>query len=192
MLCEVAVFDLDGTLARHGSLVGFARHLAGARGSLAALARGVAGSGVPPRREAFKRAALGDLLRDRSAAEVRARGRIYAERTLSHRMRPGMEARVDGHRDAGHRLVLVTMALDVYVEPLAERLGFEATLSPRVEIVDDRCTGRFLDDDLVGDGKAAALLRLLERRGWEPARLHVYGDSNADAPLYELATELNV
>jgi phosphatidylglycerophosphatase C len=192
MHCEVAVFDLDGTLARHGSLVGFARLLAGPRGALAALARGMAGSGLPPRREAFKRTALARLLRGRSAAEVRARGRSYAERTLADRMRSEVAAHLDEHRDAGHQLVLVTKALDVYVEPLAGRLGFDATLAPRVEIVDDVCTGRVLDDDLVGEGKAAALLRLLERKGWDPARLHVYGDSHADAPLYELAEKLNV
>src|SRR4051794_36088568 len=191
MRCEVAVFDLDGTLARHGSVGGFARHLARPPSALAALAHGVAGVGVPPRREAFKRAALARLLRGRSATEVRARGLAYARRTIAGRMRVDVVAHLDEHRDAGHRLVLVTKALDVYVEPLAERLGFDAALSPRVEIVDDVCTGRVLDDDLVGEGKAAALLRLLEREDCQAARLHVYGDSHADAPLYELAEKLN-
>jgi phosphoserine phosphatase len=83
-------------------------------------------------------------------------------------------------------VVLVTAALDVYATAVADHLGLDGVVSPTVEIVDGRCTGRIIDADLNGQTKVEALKAWLGDR--EPdAVVYAYGNSNEDDELLAYA-----
>jgi HAD superfamily hydrolase (TIGR01490 family) len=186
----VAVFDLDGTLVGRASIARFVCHLAGPAGTVRALGHGVLGLCVRPRRAQFKTAALRRVLHGRPLIDVRRQGRRFAHRLMRSHLSDDMVANLRRHRRAGHHLVLLTSALDVYAEPLGAELGFDAVIAARV-IADGAgvCTGQVLDPHLVGREKAAALERHLLQIGFDPATVPItaYADGRSDRPLVEWA-----
>lgn len=184
----VAAFDLDGTLTRRDTLVGFLRRLCGTAPTLAALAgaagplaRAGGGSGA---RDAAKAAVLGRLLAGREVAAVELAGRAYAARVVARCLRPDVVAAAEAHRRAGHELVVVSASPEVYVAPVAELLGFHAALATRLEVEGGRLTGRLLGSNCRGAEKVA---RLRAWAGPAGAVVHAYGDSAGDDELLAAA-----
>jgi HAD superfamily hydrolase (TIGR01490 family) len=107
-------------------------------------------------------------------------------------LRPGALQRIDAHRQAGHRLVLATAGLDIYVEPLARRLGFARALCTRVAWTE---TGRLSGDldggNLRGEQKLTAVRLALavdgEERPTAAPFVIAYSDHHSDLPLLRWA-----
>ena len=78
--------------------------------------------------------------------------RVYAERL---RLTPGAEALVAKCKAHGVKLLLVSGGFTFFTERLRERLGFDYTISNRLEIDGGRLTGRLLGDIVDADAKAA-------------------------------------
>ena len=92
---------------------------------------------------------------------------------------------VQQHRDAGHRIVLVTGSIDFIIEPLARRLGVADVVAPALLERNGRFTGE-LDGPPVGDEeKARRIRRFADEHGIDLSRSHAYGDSIADLPMLE-------
>jgi len=96
------------------------------------------------------------------------------------------------HAEAGTRLVFVTGALTLLVEPLARCLSLELPGKPdiRVEGVDleerdGRFTGAIVGEPLGGEEKARRVLEVAEEEDLDLSRSHAYGDSIADLPLLD-------
>ena len=184
----VAVFDLDGTLARGHSLPRFALMLAGPVGvpiaTLRALPHVVAG----PTRERLKERWLEMVLRGRTEDDVRSVGERCASAIVADRVDAEMRAAVERHRGQGHQLVLLTAALDVYAASVADRLGFDACLSARVDVEDGVCTGRVHDADLTGETKLRRLRQWLGDRA-DHTTVFAYGNSSDDDAVLEWAAD---
>lgn len=183
-----AAFDFDGTLTRRDTLLPFLGRLCGPGAvgwaltrETPLLVRVVLGRAS---RDEAKGALLESLLRGRRMDDLRKAAGPYAEHVLARRMRDGMLARVNWHRAQGHELVVVSASLEVYVAPVARRLGFDATLATRLE-VDDRgvLTGRLEGKNVRGPEKARRVSEHLAGRplGW------AYGDSAGDRELLAAA-----
>jgi HAD superfamily hydrolase (TIGR01490 family) len=188
----VAAFDLDGTLTRRDTLKPFlVRAFGGRRVAWAFLAlapwalRVAAGrAGV----DDFKVRALRRLFAGEDAARLRAVGRVHA-RAVQARLRPAALARIEWHRAQGHRLVLASAALDLYVEPLARALVFDHVACTRLACVatpaGERFDGTLAGEDCTGAGKVRQVEALLgPLSGLE---LHAYGDSAGDRELLAAA-----
>jgi phosphatidylglycerophosphatase C len=184
----VAAFDFDGTLTTSDSLSGFLARAVGrprlagtlaARGPAMAWAYAARGG-----RDAAKAALLAPLLRGRPLAALEEVGTRYADE-LVPRIRPGMASRVAWHRDQGHRLVIVSASLEVYLEPVGRRLGFDAVLATALEVDGEgRLTGRLRGLNCRGEEKAARLRQWLDGG---PAEIWAYGDSRGDRELLAMA-----
>jgi phosphatidylglycerophosphatase C len=117
-------------------------------------------------------------------ASLETLGRDYAV-GLHHLLRPEMAARVRWHRAEGHRLVIVSASLAVYLRPLADTLGFDHVIA--VELESDpsgRLTGELLGPNVRGPEKARRL------RAWMPENSVLrwaYGDSSGDDELLAIA-----
>ena len=93
--------------------------------------------------------------------------------------------RVDWHRTQGHRLVIVSASLGVYVRPIAERLRFDAVLATELEVDDDgRLTGRLGARTSAAPRRPAASTR---GSADMPAYVWAYGDSSGDRELWARA-----
>jgi phosphatidylglycerophosphatase C len=187
---QLAVFDFDGTLTRRDTLLPFLAAVCGRPQVARAMIRhGVlvarAGAGLGGE-TAAKQALFGRLLKGRAVTEVQARLPAFTEPLLARGMRAELLARVAWHRAAGHRLVVVSASPELYVGPIAGRLGFTTVIATRLEVDDEgRLTGRLLGANVKGPEKVRRLQEELGTAsvGW------AYGNSRGDRELLALARD---
>ena len=189
----VAAFDFDGTIADRDTLVPFLV-LAFGRARVAATfaALALTGVGYLLRRvsiDEFKRRVLRRLVAGAPASRLRELGPAHA-RAIAPRLRPLALERIEWHRVQGHRLVIVSSTLDLYLVDVAAQLGFDDVLCSRLEVARDgagreRCTGEIEGADCTGAEKPRRLAALLG--GLEGVELHAYGDSRGDRELLAAA-----
>ncbi|MHC4392760.1 MAG: HAD family hydrolase [Planctomycetota bacterium] len=87
-------------------------------------------------------------------------------------------------REAGHLTVLVTGALDVVAEPIAQHLGIDRVIANRLEIgADGLATGNLIPPVLAGPGKVAVMRELAAKEGIDLAASRAYSDDFADLPF---------
>ena len=107
----------------------------------------------------------------------------YHETLLKHTM-PEAIKRIQEHRDAGHRTVLVTGSIGALVEPLAEL--FDEVIAGSMHERDGVLTGFLAQPPLVDEARAAWLLRYAETHSLDLSKSYGYGDSHADLVWLEL------
>src|SRR5690606_22839990 len=122
-------------------------------------------------------ACLGGL--DREALRKAARG--YVVGPLAERRILQTQARLQQHRQAGDRVVLMSNSLDAVVEAIAESFGVEWRAS-LLAFRGKRCMGR-LEMDLTGR-KLGKARELSADEAYMP-ELVVYTDNLSDRPLVE-------
>lgn len=183
---QVAAFDFDGTIARRDTLVPFLASVVGrsalARALLARAPKLVGMSLGRVDRDVEKQALIARLLTGRDAHAVDDAGAAYAAALWDRQpFRPEMLERLAWHRTAGHEVVIVSASLDVYLRPLAPRLGVGHVISCTLE-ADARgvLTGRLLGGNVRGPEKVRRLDAWL---GDSAVELWAYGDSAGDDAL---------
>ncbi len=186
----MAAFDFDGTLVPGDSLAPFLLRLLGRPGFARAMSRSSPAMLARYRREGrdgAKAALLARTLAGCNAAEVEAAGRRYGTQLVT-RIRPAMGRRIDWHRHEGHRLVLVSASLAVYLEPWGEAMGFDAVIATRLEVgASGQLTGLLAGANVRAGEKARLLTACLAARGWTGVELWAYGDSAGDRELLAMA-----
>ncbi|MFH5824862.1 HAD-IB family hydrolase [Georgenia sp. AZ-5] len=99
-------------------------------------------------------------------------------------------AQVQAHRAAGHRTVLLTGEIDVFVEPLAPL--FDVIVAGKMETdADGVWTGHLATSPLVGEARAAWLRRYARDEGMDLTGSYAYGDSYADRAWLEVVGHPN-
>jgi len=183
---RLTVFDLDGTLTWHDSLLPFlAGYVARHPGRLARLWR------LPP---AVLRYALGG--RDRGilksqvikmvmGGDSRARIDAWADdfvASLQGRrfFRPAALAAVAAHRRSGDFLILLSASPDLYVPRIATLLGFDLTVCTEIKWVGDRLDGALRSLNRHGEEKTRVLDDLRARYPGVP--ITAYGNAASDLP----------
>ncbi len=125
---RLAVFDLDGTITRHDTLVpyliGYARrHPAGLWRlwrlpfTLARYALGLSDRGR------LKSSLIRQVMLGASRARVDAWGEEFCRSRLPSLLNPGALAAIERHRMAGDRLVLLSASVDLYVPAIGRNAG---------------------------------------------------------------------
>jgi len=90
-------------------------------------------------------------------------------------------ARVRKHRDAGHKTVLVTGALDVLTMPF--RSLFDEVIATSIGIDNGVLTGQLISPPPIGEARSTAISEWAESKGIELDEVVAYGDSSSDLPL---------
>lgn len=188
----IAAFDFDETLTRRDTVVPFLRRLSGDRGlTLGLLARShhLASAAVRRNRDALRAMATDQVFRDRPIAEVDAHASQYGDEIFAVGLRPDTAARLAWHRDAGHRVVIVSASYEQYVHVVGRHLGVDAVLATRLEVEQERCTGRLLGANCRGPEKVARLQAWLGGQDLtlDSVTLWAYGDSSGDRELLAAA-----
>lgn len=181
----VAIFDLDGTVTSNSLVQQDLRLAAALGGRLRQASRAAALLAGAPRllREerrsrarflrAFARSYAGIPLAELDAA---ARGE-YAS-WLRAAVRPGARARIEEHRAAGHKTILVTGVPAPLVAPLADL--FDEVVASELEARDGVLTGYLAGPPNVDESRAAWIGRFAAREGVDLEASYGYGDSQAD------------
>jgi phosphatidylglycerophosphatase C len=181
----VALFDLDGTLTFHDTLMPFLLSFLAAHPARLArawqLAPALAGYVRSRDRGELKsriiRLAMGGARRE----EIEAHARNYVQRLEPRGVfRAGALATVEAHRAAGDHLVLLSASPDLYVPLIGEHLRFERTLCTEVLWDGDRLNGALRTANRRGTEKVRCLEWL--RTQYPGASIVAYGNSDSDLP----------
>lgn len=181
-LFRLAIFDLDGTITRHDTLVPYLRgwlRRHPRRGwrlaALAALLRAL-GSGID--RGRLKSDLIRACMAGAAAADVRAWSADFAAALDGDALFPGALEAIAGHRSAGDRLVLLSASVDLYVPEIAGRLGFDESICTGVEWRDGRLDGSLTTANRRAGEKRRCVDALRNR--FPGARIAAYANSASD------------
>ena len=112
-------------------------------------------------------------------------GREALDAVTLRRIYPEGMRRIREHKRAGHRVLLLTGALDVVVEPLAELLDVEVDCA-HLLVNDGRLTGDLESPPPAGEARSALLEEYAGRNGVVLSESFAYADSLSDLPMLEL------
>ncbi len=180
----VAIFDLDGTLTWHDTLLPFlARYIGAAPSRLWRLWR-LPAALLAYLRSGFERGVLkARLIQMALAGDRRAAIDVWASQfvaTLQARgiFRPAALGVLNEHRNAGHHLVLMSASPDLYVLKIGQLFGFAETICTVLSWQDGQLDGTLRGANCLGEEK----LRQLEllRARFPDARFVAYGNSSGD------------
>jgi HAD superfamily hydrolase (TIGR01490 family) len=102
--------------------------------------------------------------------------------TVLTRLAPQAVRAIRQHREAGHRLVLITGAVRPLTRPIASL--FDEVVAADLSVDEfGRCTGHLDRPPLVGESRAAWLRHRAAESEWDLARSYAYADSASDLPL---------
>jgi HAD superfamily hydrolase (TIGR01490 family) len=112
-------------------------------------------------------------------------GREALDAVTLRRIYPEGMRRIREHKRAGHRVLLLTGALDVVVEPLAELLDVEVDCA-HLLTKDGRLTGDLQSPPPAGEARGTLLEEYAARNGIVLAESFAYADSLSDLGMLEL------
>ncbi len=135
-------------------------------------------------RDRFKEKIVQELFVGESVERLSEVGREHATR-IRRLLRPLALERIRWHKDQGHRLVLVSASLDLYLEPIANEIGFDDLLCTRLSKNHRVYDGRLDGNNCRGQEKVEKLKFLLG--DLSDVYLHAYGDSAGDKEMLEIA-----
>ena len=116
-------------------------------------------------------------------ARARALGKqSFAGYTLE-RLFPGAVEELREHRKAGHRIVLLSGALDFVLEPFKDLA--DDVLSAKLEEKNGVFTGELSGAPVAGEARARMLASFARKRGLDLSRSYAYADSISDLPMLE-------
>jgi HAD superfamily hydrolase (TIGR01490 family) len=95
----------------------------------------------------------------------------------------GARTLIEKSKEQGHRQVLITGALDVITEPLADFLGVDEFVGNKLEMKDGVATGRLVKPVQAGANKALWVRRYAEEHDIDLDGSFAYADSGSDIPL---------
>ena len=185
----IAAFDFDGTLTYQDTLLPFLVYTHGWISTFGKLTLQLPNLttyllGGISRQEA-KESILKQFYAGIPLKQLQQKGEEFAK-ALDKHIKPDMQKRLQWHLQQGHRCVLISATLDVYLEPWAKRVGIHEVISSRMQATPDgKTTGYLLGSNCWGPEKVR---RLYERLGpRENYCLYAYGDSRGDLELLAAA-----
>ncbi len=186
----IAAFDVDGTLTTRDCVRPFLERVAGRRRLVTSVLRRPLASLVAAARrdrDRMKEIVVGGSLRGKRITDVDAIGEQFAQYVMVNWLRPDTMRRLRWHQQAGHRIVLVSASLAVYLRPLALRLGIEDVLCTDSTQSGDRYGDRLNGPNCRAAEKRRRLEQWLDERRFVHAEVWAYGNSVGDRELLDRA-----
>lgn len=188
----LAVFDLDGTMSRRGTLAPYlmcllARHpwrwlrVVRVAPSFAAYLVGRLDRGV------LKAKLLEKTLQGYGRAELAAWTARFVPSLIARGLRADALRTLEAHRRRGDRLILLSASPDLYVPAIGAQLRFDETLCTGLTWRGDRLDGGLATPNRRGEEKARCILEL--RRRHPGLTLAAYGNEAADLDHLGIADE---
>ncbi|MCG7428186.1 HAD-IB family hydrolase [Helcobacillus sp. ACRRO] len=188
----LAVFDLDGTVIAQNIVQQYLSIMRATRPRRAWAAESAKLASALPQYLLAESRDRSEFIRSvnrryRGYTPAELRGVLSGElgEKIRASIRDEARARIEEHRKAGHRTVLVTGALDLLVEPIADL--FDDVVATRMHLGDDgRLTGYLATPPVVDEARANWLRKYADEHGLDLTKSYGYGDSVADASWLRL------
>ena len=186
----IALFDFDGTITTRDSLLPFFFFLYGfwgiAKITVKCLPKLIGFVlKFTPRQEA-KEALLTAAFAGMTPAQLHARAVEYAEGSLNHLVKPEALQKIHWHQQSGHRCIIVSASVSVYLSIWAKNHGFSDLLCSELALDSLGCyTGKLMGKNCWGEEKVARVSKLLGER--KKYKIYAYGDSRGDREMLAYA-----
>jgi phosphatidylglycerophosphatase C len=188
---QLAVFDLDGTITRHDTLVpyilGFLKRrpwrLLGFACVIPALLRFV----LRRDRGDLKAGLIHWTLGGARRADLQAWTTAFVPALLARGTFKQALTQVAQHREANDVLILMSASVDLYVPAIGRALGFAETICTGVRWRGERLDGRLTTPNVRGEEKARHLKTL--RTKYPNLAVIAYGNAASDLPHLTLADQ---
>jgi phosphatidylglycerophosphatase C len=189
---RIAIYDMDRTITRRGTMSGFLAHVLARRQQWRVLLLplvGVAGLAYTAKlldRRRLKALNMALLVGRRyDPARLDRLAHSYAARVMRRNIYAAALNQMARDRADGYRIVLATASFRLYVSAIAEKLGVDDVIA--TDLVPGRA--RLSGPNCYGRDKRALIDAWLAREGIAPeaAEFRTYSDHVSDTPMLELA-----
>lgn len=186
----LALFDFDGTITDRDTLIYFLLDAVGPMRAVQGLLRRLPlllayVIGRASRQEA-KEGVLTQFFAGIPMETLERFGEHFAKGSLNKRVKPEALKRLQWHLRQGHRCILVSASIDIYLKPWGEAAGFHDVVCSRVASdAEGRATGKLLGLNCRAGEKVRRLEELLG-----PLKnycVYAYGDSDGDKEMLAAA-----
>ncbi|MDM1493266.1 MULTISPECIES: HAD family hydrolase [Acinetobacter] len=184
---NLALFDFDGTLYEHDSFTGFIFYSLGKRHILK---RGIK---VLPWIMAYylklypahkmRPKLYSAMFKGCDLKKIYPLAQQYAGKILKS-LEPSLLKQLKQHQQLGHKVILVSATIDLYLEIIAQALNIELICS-KVEMKNGKLTGKYLTPDCSCMQKKLRVLEVIKLADFET--IYAYGNSEEDAEMLSLA-----
>ena len=120
-----------------------------------------------------------------SASRLMAESYAWFDETLKDHIAPRAVAKIDFHRQQGHRVVLISASTQFAVQPVAKYLHLDFLCTQLIDR-NDELTGQVVDPPCYGAGKVVWAQRYAEAHGAALRDAYFYTDSHSDRPLLDV------
>ncbi|WP_347456804.1 HAD family hydrolase [Acinetobacter thermotolerans] len=107
----------------------------------------------------------------------------YTDKLLKE-LEPSLLKQLQQHQQLGHKIILVSATIDLYLEMIAQALNVELICS-KVEIKNRKLTGKYLTPDCSCMQKKLKILEVVNLADYEV--IYAYGNSEEDLEILSLA-----
>lgn len=185
----VALFDFDGTITHRDSLLPFLWQLfgpvklTGFALLMSPLLLGYAMRIIP--NGIAKERLLGRMLGGMPMSHLKQEAERFANDTLPQLVRKQSAERIAWHQAQGHRVIIVSASLELYLRPWAAALGIDDVLATRLAEEQGRAARCFVGVNCFGEEKAQRIRDYLGNL--DGLELFAYGDSRGDTQMLAMA-----
>lgn len=188
-----AFFDFDGTITNKDTLAPFLIHCVGWVKFIINLPR------ILPNiilyllhvitNEEAKQRTLIILLKGRTLADINNRAKSFAYCCVSKYIKPEIFAKLEYHKEHGHKVILISANLAIYLRYWATLHEIDGVIATEIEFVDGIATGRLATRNCYAEQKVLRLKQYLEEYDTTFDYSYGYGDSKGDYELLEYVNE---
>lgn len=187
----IAVFDFDGTITTRDSFIPFLVHTAGlwptTRKLTMLVPEAIKYLFRTISRQELKEKILMKFFAGMPISQLREHGEAFARSaSLASLIRPEAKRRIEWHKQQKHRCILISAAIDSYLEPWGRLMGFDDTICSHMEITTTGAvTGKLKGLNCRGKEKVRCLEALIGST--KNFTIYAYGDSPGDKELLSIA-----
>jgi len=184
----IAAFDFDGTITTKDTFIPFLFHSFGIKRVICVLLR------FAPQilrlcfrlenEDTLKSSIILALFKGQPLKLLQNAGNTYSNHLLNC-VRPSALQRIAWHKSQGHRLIMVSASLDVYLQHIAVKLGFDDLLCTRLSCDGDVFSGKIANGNCRSENKVKHLVNLIGHL--DNYEIYAYGDSDGDKEMLDIA-----
>jgi len=185
---NLALFDFDGTITKDDTLKEFIKYAVGKQNYykgilfltpmlLLYLFK------IIPNYKA-KEKLIKYFFEDWNSQKFKDIARKYSLTEIDTIVYPSALEKIQWHKDNGDKIVIVSASIDFWLEPWCKKHKLDL-LSTKLEIKNNRVTGKFLGNNCYGSEKAIRVKKSFNLDEYNT--IYAYGDSKGDRELLALA-----
>lgn len=189
----VAYFDFDGTLTTEDTLLSFLIHCVGWIKFFVNLPR------IIPHitlyllkiitNEQAKERILIILLKGVSYTDLDKKAKSFAYGHISKFIKPDIFAKLEYHKEHGHKVILISANLAIYLKYWAIRHKIDGVIATEIEFVNNIATGALASPNCYGEQKVLRLKHYLVENCLNFNYSYGYGNSRGDHELLDYVNE---